>query len=322
LNNPDLEAHIFPADAKVKLTKSRIRQIKLRKVASQGMLLSIKDLHDAGFINGAQLIDGDDLQKELRISKYEPPQRGESFQGQAKRNKKHKEHPDFIKYNGINNIKWFPYLFEEGESVTIQEKLHGSLFRASVLPYDADTWWRKLKKFLGLAPEIEKLYGSNRVQISRKFNYKGYYGEDVYGKCAKKYEVFEKLKVGEIAFFELIGPGIQKNYDYGLDDHKIVLYDVCRITDGKKYWLSPDEVKVFAHERGFEMVPVLSQDSFNKETAYSLTFGKSKYNSKQKVREGIVIKSDHNYNKPDGGRKSLKWISEDYLADKDNTDFH
>jgi RNA ligase (TIGR02306 family) len=322
LNNPDFEFFLFPADSKVKIRKSRVRQIKLRKVASQGMFVSPEKLVEAGFIKSYK--EGQDLAKELKISKYEPPAPKEHVQGKQGAKKRYKEHPHFFKYNGINNIKWFPYMFEEGEPVVYQEKLHGSLFRASVLPYQADTLWRKFKKLIGLAPDFEKLYGSNNVQISRKFNYKGYYGEDVYGKCAKNFDIFSKIRPGEVCFFELIGPGIQKNYDYGLTDHKIVLYDVCLIADdGHRAWLTPGELEKYSKERGFEMVPTLFTGGFNKEEAYKHTFGPSVYCPSQKVREGIVVKSaTHNYTTLDGGKKSLKYISEDYLGDKSNTDNH
>lgn len=122
----------------------------------------------------------------------------------------------------------------------------------------------------------------------------------------------------------MIGPGIQANYNYGLTDHAIVLYDVCKIdNEGKKTWLTPEEVEDYAKERGFEMVPVLYKGPHDPDKAYRMTFGPSVYDSKQKVREGIVVKArGKEYTKIDGSRRSLKAISEDYLADKTNTDNH
>ena len=92
--------------------------------------------------------------------------------------------------------------------------------------------------------------------------------------------------------------------------------------DGTQVWLTPDEVEMFAKDRGFEFVPVLYRGPFNKELTYSLTKGKSEYNDKsEKVREGVVIKAAKNYC-VEGNKQALKWVSEDYLNDPTNTDDH
>lgn len=308
---------------KVKLSGHRVRQITLRKVASQGMLVNTTDIADK--VNFKKAKFEDNLAETLEITKYEPPAPGmASTQGKDKQRNKKNEHPLFHKYNGLDNIKWFPTLFKEGEDqVVIQEKLHGTNARASILPYRTDTLWRKFMKLIGLAPKAEQCYGSNNVQKAVGGNGANhFYGEDVWGNTFKKMDVFSKLKLGETVFGEIIGPGVQANYDYGLTEHKFVLFDVKILeADGSQRWLSPAEVEAFAVERGFETVPVLYTGPFNKELAYSLTKGPSVYCPKQKVREGIVIKALDGYSN-EGNKKALKWISEDYLADSKNTDFH
>lgn len=317
---PDkLEAIIFPPDSKIKLNKGRVRQIRIRKLASQGMLINPSEI--SSIINPSYLKDEQDLKEILNVVKYEPP--APKMQGPSgpKNRNKNNDNPLFHQYNGLNNIKWMPDLFKEGEPVVIQEKLHGMNARASILPYHANTFWKKVKQRLGLTPAIEECYGSNRVQISGKAGYKGFYDEDLHGKCFKSVDVFNKIKLGETVYGEIIGPGIQKNYDYGLKELKFVLFDVKVLQpDGTQRWLTPMEVEIFAFERGFEYVPVLYSGPYNKAMAYELTKGDSVYNPKQKVREGIVIKAQDNYDTL-GNKKALKWISEDYLADFSNTDF-
>lgn len=199
---------------------------------------------------------------------------------------------------------------------------HNSSLRASVMPFRANTLWKKIKKFLGIAPKCEYLYGSNNVQITGKTDYTGFYGEDVYGEACKKLEVFNKMRPGETVFMELIGPKIQKNYEYGLKERTALLFDVKILQeDGSQRWLSPSEVKEYAKERGFKMVPILYEGPYNKEYAYSLTFGPSVFCPEQKVREGIVVKAAENYDIA-GNKQALKWISEDYLNDSNNSDFH
>lgn len=306
---------------KIVLNNHRVRQIRIRKFASQGMVLDTTDIADK--VNFKKAKFEDNLAEVLEIIKYEPPVVGPaSTQGKDKQRNKTYEHPLFHKYNGLDNIKWFPTLFKEGEDVAIQEKLHGTNARASLLPYRTNTIWRKVKSLLGLAPKAEQCYGSNNVQKAVGSGKGNFYEEDVWGITFQRLDVFSKLKLGETVYGEIVGPGIQKNYDYGLTEYKFVLFDVKVLeSDGKQKWLSPAEVKLFAQERGFDTVPQLYSGPFDKDLAYGLTKGSSVYCPKQKVREGIVIKSNESYDN-EGNKRALKWVSEDYLDDQTNTDFH
>lgn len=316
-----LEDKLFPADSKIKLNNHRVRQIRIRGLASQGMLIDTTEVAEKVNFKKAKIED--DLATLLGIKKYEPPAAGvSSTPGLGRnRNKKH-EHPMFHKYNGLDNIKWFPTLFKEGDEVVVQEKLHGTNARASVLPYIANTWRKKLKQLFGLAPKIEKCYGSNNVDISAATAYKGFYGEDVYGKTFNALDVFSKLQEGEIVFGEIVGPGIQKGYEYGLKEHKFVVFDMKRLQpDGAFEWLAPCDVEEFCKERGFEYVPVLYRGRYDRDLTYGMTKGPSVFDTKTKVREGVVVKAANGYC-VNGNKKALKWVSEDYLADDKNTDFH
>ena len=86
-----------------------------------------------------------------------------------------------------------------------------------------------------------------------------------------KVDAFSKIKKNEIVYGELIGEGIQKNYNYGhKNEHHFVLFDVKIIyEDGTSRWLSPKEVEAYAKERGFSFVPVLYEGVYNKELAYN-----------------------------------------------------
>lgn len=318
--SPELEQKLFPESSKIKLHNSRIRQIKIRGLASQGMVIDPSDVADIIHIKYVALET--DLASVLEITKYEPPEVFAQIIGKDKQRNKKTDNPLFHKYNGVENIKWFPDLFAEGDEVVIQEKLHGTNCRASILPYASTTLLKRILTFLGLSPKNENCYGSNNVEISSKLYYSGYYGEDIYGKTLQSIDTFGKIRFGEAIYGEIIGPKIQKNYEYGLKENKFVLFDVKILQeDGTFKWLNPDEVEAYAKERGFEFVPVLYKGPFNKEFTYTLTKGNSVYSPSTKVREGIVIKSKENYDNS-GNKKALKWINEDYLADKNNTDFH
>lgn len=319
----NIEDEMFPSGSKIKLNNHRIKQIKIRGQYSQGLIISPDDLQTHRI--DANIPLETNLAGFLGITKYEPGPA--SFEGSSmggKKRDKPRENPLFHSYNGIENVKWYPDLFKEDEEVVIQEKLHGSNCRAAILPYKANTLWKKIKKFFGRAPAFEKCYGSNMVQLQERSGYTGFYGEDVYGKVLEKVKAFDKIKAGETIYGELIGEGIQKNYNYGHNEHHFVLFDVKRLNeDGTQTWLTPNEVQEFAKERGFDFVPVLYAGVFNKALAYELTKGASKYHPETKVMEGIVIKSRLGYNddRMSSNKRALKWLSEKYL-EKDNSDFH
>ena len=224
----------------------------------------------------------------------------------------------------MTNIKWCPFTFEEGEIVSYQEKIHGTNSRAGLLPFAANTILKKIKRFFGLTPEFEFCYGSNNVQLQQRKGYTGYYGEDLYGRVFKELNVESKLRPNEIIYGEIYGEGVQKNYNYGLKgEQKFVLFDVKVLKeDGTQYWLSPDEVKTFAKQRGFDMVPEIYRGPFlGLDHAKEMTLGKSILAPSQKVMEGLVVKAVERYSDERGNKRALKCISEKYL-DKDQTDFH
>jgi RNA ligase (TIGR02306 family) len=316
----NIEDLIFGPDAKVKLHNRRVRQIRLRGSVSQGMLVSPSEISTIVNLNKVSLET--DLADILGITKYEPPVK-ESNGPNEPRLRKRKDTPNFHSYNGLQNIKWNTTMFKEGDEVVIQCKLHGTNSRAALLPYVPTTIWQKILNKLGLSPKVFKAYGSNRVDISAKSTYKGFFGSDIYGDVFRKIDVFSKLELGETVFGEIIGPGIQKGYSYGLKEHHFVLFDVKKMDiDGNQYWMSPKDVEYFAKVRGFEFVPVLYEGPYNKTLAYQLTLGPSEYGDKsEKVREGIVVKSATRYD-IEGNKQALKWVSEAYLDDKTNTDDH
>lgn len=327
-----LEEQLFPSGSKIKLHRSRVKQIKIRGEYSQGMVIDLPTIQEYATQHlslGYHIFDQisimleSNLAEQLGVTKYQPPEASYQSSSGTPRDKA-KENPYFHKYNGVENIKWYPELFKEDEEVVVQEKLHGSCCRAAILPFKANTLWKKVLKVLKLAPANEYCYGSNNVQLQERGNYKGWYGDNVYKKVLDKVEAFQKMKPGEIIYGELIGEGIQKNYTYGHKEHHFVLFDVKVLQeDGTTKWLNPEESEAYAKERGFDFVPVLFKGLFNKEITNELTKGSSVYCSGQKVREGIVIKSRINYNDDlmPSNKKCVKWLSEKYL-EGDQSDFH
>lgn len=313
----ELENKLFGEGSKIKLNKHRVRQIKIRGKYSQGLIVHPDD---SGLIIDNYNLE-DDLAVELNITKYEPP--AATYQtGAVRKRDKAKENPYFHKYGGIDNFKWYPDLFREGEMVSITEKIHGSNIRFGYVPYVANTLWRALLQLLRLAPKWEWVYGSNNVQLQQRSGYKGFYGEDVYGKVLEKYGAKDKVKPGEIWYGELYGHGIQGGYDYGCKpgEHKLLVFDLKLQNGTESKFMNVDDFRMTARERGFEYAPELYVGPFNIDHAKSLTIGDSVLVPSQKVREGVVIKPLIEQ-ESSIGRKMLKLISEKYL-EKDQTEFH
>ncbi len=308
-------------NSKIKPNKGRIRQIRIRGSVSQGLLVNPIEIES--IVNTKFLKLEQDLKEILGIEKFEPVEKGPaSTLGKLKKGRKNLAHPDFHSYNGLPNLKWMPELFQEGEMVVIQEKLHGTNARAAKLPYRANTVFKRIKQWLGLAPKFESLYGSNRVDISNASTYKGYYGEDIYGKTFEKLGVFGKIPENYTVFGEIIGPGIQKGYEYSLKQHEFVVFDVKVLNeDGTQEWMEPSKVQEWTKCQGFKFVPVLYEGPFNKALLDTMISGPSVFDPNEKVREGIVVKASENYT-VEGNKKAVKVINPEYLDNKDNTDFH
>ena len=323
----DLEDKMFPADSKIKLSGSRVRQIRIQKFPSQGLLLNMNDvnavLSERGFRNFL-FEEEKDYAQVLGITKYEPPAPKEARQTPITSKRRLAEHPQMHSYNGLDNIKWGDP-FTEGELVSIQLKLHGTNARIGKLKKTPKNLWEKILKFFKLLPEYEVRYGSNNVDITAKNGAAGFYATDIYGEAFKSCDAANKIEPNELIFGEIIGEGIQKNYHYGHKTPHFVLFDVKVFkNDGSWVWLSPTGVREYAKARGFEVIPELFNGAYSPEIAKGLVSGADPYYPAHKVREGIVIKSETKYNDPlsSSNKKARKMISPEYLDRADNTDFH
>ena len=311
---PDsVESKIFGPDSKVKLHHSRVKTIKLRGAISQGLIVKPELL---GIL---EYKEGKDYTSYLGITKYEPQVKGNSSGANQQKSKK-KKNPNFKEYTGIENFKNYNELFKPDELVVITEKIHGTNARAGWVPFFAATIWQKIKKFLGLAPKWEYVFGSRTVQLQNKLFYSGYYDNNVYAKNYQALDLKNKLPKGYVLYGEIYGSGIQKNYSYGCNQNetKFVAFDLMidgEYADWKTFY-------GFCIKYDIPMVPILYSGPFDLKKAQELTKGNSILCPTQKVREGVVVKSIVE-TKTHMGRKILKMISDDYLLKiDDTTEFH
>jgi len=307
---------LFPPESKIKPHNGRIKTAKIRGAYSQGMLADLVTLSIP-----YETKVGTDLAKKLNITKYEPPAPkvgGHTFAPAAK---KKECNPNFKKYTAIENIKNFNKMFADGEEVVITEKIHGSNFRAGYVPVITDTIWKKILKYFGRLPKYEFVYGSHNVQLKNStLNDFEKAQTNLYSEAVSKYNIRDILKEGEVVYGEVYGDGVQDGYNYGCPkgEHKLIIFDL--MVDGK--YVNTNTLKDWCERHGLDMVPILYQGSYSVEIAKQLTQGPSVLCTAQKVREGIVIKPIEETVVPGIARKVLKFVSDEYLCLKGNTDFH
>jgi RNA ligase (TIGR02306 family) len=320
--NEELESLIFGPDSKVKLHKHRVRAIKLRGAVSQGMLIP-REL--AAQYPGCSTMDyaglikvGMDVTKALGITKYQPPVRHIAQGLSGKNAPKRHHHPDFKKYTSINQFRKYWDAFEDIEAVYVTEKLHGTNFRCGWVPFRPRTFWQKVKNIFGLNKSWEFVYGSHNVQLMDGKG-KEAFADNVYKRIVETHGLYNKIDYGEIWYGEIVGPGIQKNYDYGLEDVDVYFMDIMK--DGE--YIDFDRVIMITEALDEKAVPWKRMDFdralivtwLNHEDATSDVDGKT-----QPI-EGFVIRPVDEQ-KFYGGRLILKLLSDAYLLDKGNTDYH
>jgi RNA ligase (TIGR02306 family) len=299
-----VEAAIFPPDSKVKLNASRVRTIKLRGAISQGLVVEpeLFGLQEAG-------VDTD-VTALLGVTKYEPPPPPAHMATKGGQASYKQINPNFRKYTSLENAKNYPKLFEDGEPVVVTEKIHGTNFRAGYVPFHSSTWWKKVKRFLRLAPKYEFVYGSHNVQLQGKLLYDGFYDQNVYAEAVVRYRLKEILKPGEVVYGEIFGDAIQKGYGYGCGagERKLVLFDVMV----NSVYLDAIAFQKWTDARQLPRVPVLHCGAFSSAKIRALTAGPSVLNPLQAIREGVVVRP-LSEQVTHIGRKVLKFISDDYL---------
>ena len=283
----------------------RVGTVKLRKCLSQGLILNIPE--------GKNWKKGKEVSKELGITKYEPPISRVSLNG-GKQPTKKKRNPLFDKYTDIENIKNYNTVFNEGDDVVITEKIHGSNARYANLQRYRDNLWGKILSFL--FGKYEWLYGSHNVQKTPMNRKMGFYGEDVYGKMAKKYNLKKIIPPDYILYGEVYGKGIQE-LEYGMEDIDVMFFDIKY----KGKYLDAVEFGLFCVFRKLPTVPVLYAGKYKESDLIKYTEGQSKIAPNQ-IREGCVVKSLIEKNNHRVGRKILKSINAEYLCNKNRTENH
>lgn len=309
----ELEDRVFPVGSKIKLTRHRVKSIKIRQHISQGMILDPEE-YDYSYV-------------QANVSKYEPPTSSIPRHMHLMKKKTKPDLKAFVKYSDIENYKYYNRLFQDGEQVYVSEKLHGTSARYGWFRTEANTVWQKILNFFGLLPQWTFAWGSRNVQIQVKLfkRHQGFFSEsqgvafdDVYSKMITQYDLKNIIPKGWAIYGEIVGDGIQKNYTYGCgpNEHKLYVYDI-RIDD---QYLSYDMFAEAIDFLGLDAVPQIYVGPFDAPVVETFKTGDSTIGG-QKIREGVVLKSVIEGETTSLSRKVLKMINDEYYL-RDQTDFH
>jgi RNA ligase (TIGR02306 family) len=296
----------------------RVRTVKLRGVYSECLIISLdslpqmKEQYATGI--GYYWNEGEDLMEKLGIFKYEPP--AVQIQLASGRKFKYHQNPNFGVYYKFPNLKNVTGMFTEEDNVQITRKLHGTNARYGIVLKKKLSFTDKLKKFFRLADkwiDYEYVYGSHNVE--KGSDSQGFYDTDVWRTVAENNKIKQKLwdfvkcqsdgiGSGIILYGEIYGKGIQKNYEYNLDDNRFAGFDF--VIDGV-YQDTFFAQHVIENVLGLDHVPVLYNGFWNQETQDKYVFNNFIPGTKV-PHEGVVIKH------MSGERnKVAKVINPDYL---------
>jgi len=306
---------------KIEVKEGRIRCTKIRGVFSDGLCLT-----PSAWLPPELIKEDQDVTEYLGVTKYEPPPpRGQSA-FKSKGINHHYTNENFKKYTDIESFKKYPRNFVEGEEVIATVKYHGTNFRCGYVkrPKKSYTRWEKVKSFFGFSvPNMESLVGSHNT--IRQKSKRGTDINDTYWRVADKYDLRNITKelsdgVSEVTIFgEIIGPGIQTGYDYGIPQGELELRVFDIMVDGE--YLDWDKVVYTCMAHNLPTVSVAYRGPWSIAVT-KLSEAVDEYNGKKFIREGIVIKPKRERKYPGCGRVILKYVSETFKLDKKNSEFH
>lgn len=301
----------------------RVRTVKLRGVYSECLIITTQVARQWAASNPKgkhtevrQLdrpTEGQDLMEILSIFKYEPP--AVQVQLSSGRKIRYSQNPNFGIYYKFPNIKNVKGMFNEEDEVIVSRKIHGTNARYGIVKKRKLSIWDKVKRFFGNEwVEYEYVYGSHNVE--KGSDSQGFYDTDVWRTIAEKYNIRENLwelfktyknhyeiEEGIVIYGEIYGPGIQKNYDYGLKEIEYAGFDT---TINGQYCDIGRSYDIQCNVLGLPYVPVLANEMWSQELQDRYLFDKIK--DTKVPHEGVVI------SRVDGDRhKVAKIINPDYL---------
>lgn len=317
--------------------KNRIKAVKLRGALSQGIVASLDILNVApgedhypdvlnALMDARHDVETDyDFGPVLGIEKWEP-EIPAHMSGQVESGAR------MLSWVDIENIKRFPDIFSEGESVWVTEKIHGTCLLATVAlvkENDAYAIQGVTVSSKGLAEKHLALTETENNLYWRAVN--GYPVRELALEIAAHFADFNAEGVGVESvgiYGEVYGSGIQ-DLSYGTKGNTgkpgFSVFDArVKLTNGTDFWVDSGIV----HGEGvlttdIPKVPTLFVGPYNIEEITKIASGKEQVSGTEaNLREGVVIRPvEEGHSEAVNGRKIAKFVTEEYLTRKDGTEY-
>lgn len=321
---------------KISIPGGRVREVKVRGVLSEGLCLDPKQWLDEKDIYKAH-----DVTEKLGITKYEPPPPPSgSILRSGKGINFNYINNNFKKYYCVEKFKKCPGVMSElGQDVVITVKFHGANWRAAIVKkiVRKKTLWENIKGWFIKEDPQEFLVGSHdkiKKPSAKSLEYGDYYNTDTWWRMAKKYDIenvvrqisenerltSDRNRRPDVAIYgEVIGPGVQKGYAYGVEKGELELRIFDIMIDGQ--YCDWDKVVHLCNCFNLPVADELYRGPWSLDLV-KMAQAVDTYDGKKCNREGVVIRPLKESWHPKCGRVILKCLNPDYLLDKTNTCFH
>jgi RNA ligase (TIGR02306 family) len=257
------------------LSKGRIRCAKLRGEPSFGLVVE----PDADWQVGANVADA------YGATKYEPPVQVTAGDAAP-------DHPLFVRYTDIENMRNFPDILVPGEPVVVTEKIHGTQCRVGMIE------GVKMAGSKGLRRKEPESYVSSTYWYPWTLS-------GVQGMLAWLNSQHRQV----ILFGEVFGKKMQ-SLAYGQQGLAFRAFDL--LANGQ--YMDYLDFRTLCEEYGVPMVPVLHEGSFSLQSVRHASGGKTTLmDDNAHIREGVVVKPFKERTHPAIGRVILKYVSDEYL---------
>lgn len=284
---PEQVQTTLQGDSKVKVG-GRIKAAKIRGVYSEGMVAPIND-----FPAVITQRVGTDVSELLGCTKHDPdanlPEVLRINGGKVKPAKD--RNMEFPRYTKFTHVARSAFLFDPEDAVVVTEKLHGTSARYGRVASAGflRRLWEAARRIVDRSFRPGTFFvGSRNVDFAQTGRPQRaghtFYGTNVYVKTAEKYDLQAKVRLGEVVYGEIVGPGIQKGWEY-TPTLTFWVYDVS--INGR--FLDDNELDDYCSARGLNRVPVLDRGRYADFDGRLDMFGTSTFPNT--ICEGVVIRT-------------------------------
>ena len=277
------------------LSKQRVKQVKLRGEPSFGFVIPV--LTAFGMVIKGLVNDQDNYADYFGITKYEPPIKIAAGDAAPER-------ADFPKYTGIENLRNFPKILEDGEPVVITEKIHGTNCRVGIISGELVAGSHGVNRRPPQHPDGKPLDFADAL-YSHNIYWSPFALESVRNLLNHLSANFTQV----VLYGEVYGKKIQ-DLDYGKTKSELGFAAFDVMIDG--IFLPFMSFKDHCEQFGVPIAPVLAFTNYSLDEVKKHAGGKTTLIADH-IREGVVVKPLDERTDPKIGRVVMKYLSDEYL---------